>query len=417
METHLDASKVVLPSFFDFWKARKNTRYTHLVAYGGRNSAKSTTIGQALVWDIVEFPINAVAIRRVARTIKRSCFEQIKKATIQLKIDHLFKFNESEYLATYVPRGNYIMFSGLDDPLKLKSITTFKFPITTVWFEELSEIRMEDDIQIVIDSILREKLPSNLWYRFFYSFNPAPRKSHWANKKFLTQFIPDNTFVHHSDYRSNFYLSQQTLQEIENAKEQNYKLYEWRYLGKVIGGGVVPFENLVFRKITDNEVKSFDNIRQGIDWGYGGDPFAFVRLHYDKTRRKIYFLNEIYQIKLHNRIASDMIIKNKWHSINIICDPHEPKSRDEMKSYGISISSAVGGPGSVEYGEKWLDDLNEIVIDPNRTPNVAKEFENIDYQIDKDGNLLNRLEDKDNHTIDSTRYAMERDMSLGLRFG
>ena len=74
------------------------------------------------------------------------------------------------------------------------------------------------------------------------------------------------------------------------------------------------------------------------------------------------------------------------------------------------MKAAKKGSGSVEYGEKWLDDLDEIVIDPKRTPNTAKEFEDIDYQTDRDGNLKNKLEDSANHTIDSARYACEDDM-------
>src|SRR5690606_15774403 len=117
----------------------------------------------------------------------------------------------------------------------------------------------------------------------------------------------------------------------------------------------------------------------------------------------------LYGVKISNREAADWIKKKGYHTDMIIADSAEPKSVDEMKTYGIRIKGAKKGPGSVEYGEKWLDDLEAIIIDPDRTPNTAREFENIDYMTDTDGNPRAKLEDKDNHTIDECRYAMEDD--------
>jgi phage terminase large subunit len=180
---------------------------------------------------------------------------------------------------------------------------------------------------------------------------------------------------------------------------------------------VVPFSNLTFRTITDAELASFDNIRQGIDWGYAVDPFAFVRLHYDRTRRRLYFLDEYYGVKISNREAIAHLKKKLYHSVRTIADSAEPKSISELEDQGIRITGAVKGEGSVEYGEKWLDDLAELVIDPSRTPNAAREFENIDYQVGPDGEQRARLEDHDNHLIDATRYACEQDMGRpGIRF-
>jgi PBSX family phage terminase large subunit len=276
--------------------------------------------------------------------------------------------------------------------------------------EELAEFKSEDEVDTIVKSVLRAELPPGLKYSIYFSYNPPKRKQNWVNKKYNTQFLPSNTLVHHSTYLDNPFVSQSFLEEAEEDKRRNEHKYRWIYLGEPIGGGVVPFSNLVFRPITDEEVRSFDNIRQGIDWGYAADPFAFVRLHYDKRRRRLFFIGEIYEIKLSNREAALRIISNGWNDVPITADSAEPKSIAEMKTYGIKISGAKKGPGSVEYGEKWLDDLEEIVIDYKRTPNVAKEFENIDYQMDKDGNIKSKLEDKDNHTIDATRYACEDDM-------
>ncbi|MBM7631744.1 phage terminase large subunit [Geomicrobium sediminis] len=175
----------------------------------------------------------------------------------------------------------------------------------------------------------------------------------------------------------------------------------------------MPFDNLEFRRIEDEEYNNFDNIHQGIDYGFAGDPFAFVRWHFDKKKRTIYAMDEIYDVKLSNRKASEGIKSKGYEDKEILADSAEPKSIDEMKlEHGIKhIKGAKEGPDSVEYGEEWLDDLDAIVIDPKRTPNnIARKFENIDYQTDKDGNVRSKLEDADNYTIDATRYAFSNDM-------
>jgi PBSX family phage terminase large subunit len=420
----INLSEIILPEFHGFWRTIKSgvvdgIEKTFFVAKGGRNSSKSTTISIACILLLVEFPINILAMRKVGNTIEKSAYEQLKKATIFLGIQDEFIFKKSPLEIIYKKRGNKIIFHGADDTVKMKSIVTAEFPITILWIEELAEFKTEEEIQTIIDSILREKLPEGLKYKILYSYNPPKRKQNWVNKKFETQFLPKNVYVHHSDYTCNKYLSEQTLQEIEILKETNIKKYNWLYLGQPTGGGVVPFENLVFRKITEEEIKTFDNIRQGLDYGYASDPAAFTKWHYDKTRRKIYAVDEIYGTKLSNRYMVEQIKRLNCQNTKTIADSSEPKSIAEMSDLGINIAGASKGEGSVEYGEKWLDDLDEIVIDYQRTPNIAREFENIDYQMDKDGNQKPRLEDKDNHCIDSTRYSFERDMgrSFFVRLG
>lgn len=410
-------SEVILPSFHDFWKAVRDCKHpetgemlTHYVCKGGRNSSKSTTISLSCILLLTLYKINGLVVRKIANTLQESVYEQLKEAAFLLGIEDEFQFNVNPLRIIYKKTGNRIIFRGADDPLKIKSIKTAEFPIAFIWFEEVDEFKTEDALQTIIDSILRAGLPDNMQYRFFYSYNPPKRKQHWLNKKYETQFLPKGTFVHHSDYRSNPYLPKQTLDEIERLKETSKSKYEWRYLGKCTGGGIVPFDNLVFRKITDEEIKSFDNIRQGIDWGYASDPFCFLRHHFDKTRRKLYFMDEIYGVKLSNREVANEIIKRGYQNIKTIADSAEPKSIAELREYGIRIDGATKGPGSVEFGEKWLDDLEEIIIDPERTPNAAREFENIDYQIDKDGNQKPKLEDKENHSVDGTRYSLQNDM-------
>jgi PBSX family phage terminase large subunit len=402
-------SETILPNFYDFWKAVKLGLKTFYIAKGGRGSSKSTTISIIMILLIVMFPITGLVIRKVADSMRGSVYEQLKEATILLEIEDEFIFSTSPLQIIYKGRGNSIIFRGANFPERIKSIKISKFPIAAIWFEELTEFKTEDEFQVIIDSVLRAKLTDGMTYKIFISYNPPKRKQHWLNRKFETQFIPLNTYVHHSYYYDNPYLSVQTLDEIEHSKDTNIKKYNWMYLGQPTGGGVVPFENLNFRTITDEEIKTFDNIRQGIDWGYASDPFAFTRWHYDKTRKKIYAMDEIYEVKLQNPVAMKKLKELGYDRKQIISDT-EPKSIDEFRIGGFNIKGAKKGADSVEYGEKWLDGLEEIVIDPKRTPNIASEFEMIDYEIDKDGNQKPKLEDKNNHTIDSTRYAFEQDM-------
>lgn len=403
-------SEIVTPKFHSFWKASNSNEYLRYVLKGGRASSKSTHVALKLIKDMMKYPVTTLCVRKVARTLEESVFEQLKEAIDMLGVAEYWRVVKSPLQLVYLPRGNKIIFRGADDPMKIKSIKVSKFPIAFLWIEELAEFKTEDEISTIENSVLRAELPDGLFYAFYYSYNPPKRKQSWVNKKYESHMIPANTFVHHSTYLNNPHISKDFVQEAEHIKETKPEKYKWEYLGEAIGSGVVPFDNLTFRAIKDEEIATFDNIRQGIDWGYGTDPFSFGRWHYDKTRRRIYAIDELYGVKIHNREVAEWMKEKGYHSDTTIADSAEPKSVDEMKKYGIRIKGAKKGPGSVEYGEKWLDDLEEIVIDPRRTPNIAKEFENIDYAVDKDGNVLPKLMDRDNHTIDGARYAFEDDM-------
>lgn len=407
-------SKVILPAFYDMHKDIKDSKHLKYVLKGGRGSGKSSNIAIELVLDLIKNPITILCVRKVGNTLQESCYEQIKEAISILHLEAFFKFNLSPLRITYVPRGNSIIFRGADDPAKIKSIKMAKFPIATLWIEELAEFRTEEDVSMIENSILRAELPGGLKYKLFYSYNPPKRKQSWVNKRYETQFIPKNTRVHHSTYLDNPFISKDFIIEADHLKKTKVNKYKWEYLGQPIGVGVVPFDNLSFREISVGELLSFDNIRQGLDWGYANDPLHFTRLHYDKTRRRIYIFGEIQEVKLSNRAAAIKIKDHGWGDFKILADAAEPKSIDEMWDYSLKVYGASKGPGSVEYGEKWLDDLEEIIIDPKRCPKTAWEFEAIDYQVDKDGNTKNKLEDKNNHSIDAVRYALSEDMRGSL---
>ena len=403
-------TEIFLPSFQDFHKATRED-FLYYILKGGRGSSKSSHVSIELILRRMRCNSHALVLRKYGVYLEKSVFEQCKWAINMLGVEAYWKVKKSPLTLTYIKTGASIFFMGADDPTRVKSIKMSDMPISDLWIEEAAEFKTEEEITTIVNSILRAELDEGLTYKVFISYNPPKRRTHWLNKKYETQFVTSNTFVHHSTYKDNEYLSKQLLEEIEHTKKVNLKRYEWEYLGKPTGSGIVPFNNLTFRQITEDEMKKFDNIKQGIDWGYGVDAACFLRIHYDKTRRKIYILGEVYGTKLSNRELATRIKNNKWNDAIITCDSSEPKSISEMREYGLRCVGAKKGSGSVEYGEKWLDDLSEIVIDPTRCLNAAREFEAIDYETDKDGNPKPRLQDKDNHSIDCSRYALESEMT------
>lgn len=349
----------------------------------------------------MRYAVNGVAIRKTDNTLEQSVYEQIKWAIAEQQVTHLFKFNKSPLRITYTPRGNYIVFRGAQNPERIKSLKDSQFPFAIGWIEELAEFKTEDEVKTITNSLLRGELADGLFYKFFYTYNPPKRKQSWVNKKYETQFQPNNTFVHASTYLDNPFIAKAFIEEAEATKERSERRYKWEYLGEAIGSGIVPFDNLEFRTITNEEFTTFDNIRNGLDFGYATDPLAFVRWHYDKKKNGIYAMDEFYAQKVSNRKIAQWLHKKGYQSDEIHADGAEPKSIAEIKfEHNVPrIRGAKKGPDSVEYGEKWLDDLDFICIDPKRTPNIAREFESIDYQVDRDGNPKPRLEDKDNHCL------------------
>ena len=410
--TSVKLSSLMPSKFHDVWRASKSKDILNVVCSGGRGSGKSSNVAHIITQLLMRYPVNAVGIRKIDNTLEQSIYEQMKWAISEQQVTHLFKFNKSPLRITYIPRGNYMVFRGAQYPERIKSLKDSRFPFAIAWVEELAEFRTEDEVTTITNSLLRGELDEGLQYKFFFTYNPPKRKQSWVNKKYGTQFVSGNTFVHHSTYLDNPFISKEFIKEAEETKKKNEMKYRWEYLGEAIGSGITPFNNLQFREITDEEVANFDNIRNANDFGYATDPNAFVRIHYDKKKNGIYIFDELYKHQLSNRKLAEWLKEKGYDNDVIFADSAEPKSIAELKNdFGISkIKGVKKGPDSVEFGERWLDDLDFICIDPKRTPKTAFEFENIDYQTDRDGNPKPRLIDKDNHSIDAVRYAMSEDM-------
>ena len=403
-------SKVIAPSFAAVHQDIKGHGHTHYWLKGGRGSAKSSFISVEIVLGIMRdagkgLHTNAVVLRRYGVTLRESVFEQIGWAVNALGVSQLWRDSVSPMSYTYLPTGQKILFRGVDDPTKAKSIKFSKGWAKYLWYEECVEFEGDEKLRNINQSVLR----GGADFFVFYSFNPPKSARNWVNQYVAIE--REDTLVHHSTYLTvpPEWLGEQFIVEADHLKEVKPEAYRHEYLGEVTGTGGEVFANVTLRAITDEEVSRFDKLRRGIDWGYAADPFAYNVCHYDKTRRQLYIFREIHKVKLSNRAAADLI-KPEAGGARITCDSAEPKSIDEVKGYGLRVVGAKKGPDSVEYGVKWLQDLEEIIIDPARCPETAREFSGYELERDREGNFKAGYPDKDNHHIDAVRYACEDDM-------
>lgn len=406
-KTTVRLTDLIAPAFYDLHYDIKQGLHTHYKLKGGRGSTKSSFISVEIIKGMMEDPdANAVCYRKVGNTLQESVYEQLLWAIDALQVSHLWRANLTPLRLTYLPTGQRIIFRGMDDPNKAKSIKIRKGYFKYIWLEERAELDGEEDERKVLQSLMR----GGSKFVVFYSWNPPKSINNWVNQDVL--YSREDTIVHHSDYRSvpADWLGEQFLIEAEHLKETKPKAYEHEYLGIAIGTGGQVFDNVVTRKITSEELAHFDKLRNGLDWGYAADPFAFIQSHYDKTHRRLFIFGEVYQVKLSNRKAALQMIKMNPDNKLTIADSAEPKSIAELRELGINIKGAVKGPGSVEFGIKFLQDLEAIVIDPVRCPNAAREFNGYELERDKNGNFKGSYPDKDNHTIDAVRYSLEDDM-------
>ena len=403
-------SKLIAPSFYEVHEDIKHSRYTHYWLKGGRGSTKSSFVAIQIILGMMKDPqANAMALRKVGLYLKESVYEQLIWAIDVLGVSEYWHEKQSPLELIYMPTGQKILFRGADKPKKIKSTKLRKGYFKFIWYEETDEFNGMEEIRNINQTLMR----GGKEFVVFYTFNPPNRVNAWVNEEILID-RPDRK-VHHSTYLTvpRDWLGEQFFIEAEHLKKVNEKAYRHEYLGEVTGTGGEVFTNVTIRKITDEEIKIFDRIKRGIDWGYAIDPFVYIKCHYDKTRRRLYIFDEIYKVGLSNRKAAEMIKEKDPGHKTIIADSAEPKSIAEMKSYGIRIRGAIKGPDSVDYGIKFLQDLEEVIIDSERCPNAAREFLNYELEKDKDGNFKAEFPDKNNHTIDAVRYALEDDMRAG----
>lgn len=379
--------------------------HTHYDFSGGRGSLKSSTVSilvPLLLMQMDNKDCHALVLRKVGNTIRDSVYAQYIWAIGELGTADYWETKVSPMELIYKPTGQKIMFRGADDPMKIKSIKVPFGYIAITHFEEKDQFAGRPEIRNILQSTMR----GGPRYWNFESYNPPISRDNWANKDSLEERA--DRLCHKSTYLEAppEWLGQQFLDEAEHLKKTDERAYQHEYLGIPVGTGGNVFDNLELRNITDEEIAHFDRLYQGVDWGWFPDPFAFIRLYYDRGREKIYLIDEIYQNKLTNEDSGRIIAQRGYKGTRIICDNAEPKSVADYRAMGLSAQEAIKGPGSVEYGMKWLQ-RRKIVIDRRRTPNAYNEFVGYEYERNKDGDIISGYPDANNHLIDATRYALE----------
>lgn len=398
----LPASAIAF-SFFDVYRDIHAHGHTEYVFKGGRGSTKSSFVSLILIELLVNNPEwHALATRQVANTLRDSVYSQLVWAINYLGYADKFKCTTSPLEIVYKPTGQTIYFRGGDDPLKIKSIKPKFGYINMLWFEELDQFHGEKATRSIEQSAIRGGDQAYI----LKSYNPPPQVNSWVNKWLA---IPDAArYVHESDYRTvpTDWLGQAFVDMAEHLQEVNLAAYQHEYLGMATELGGLVFPNVVIRKITDEEISQFDHILHGLDWGYFPDPASYGKMHYDAARMKLYIFSEYRSQKASNKQIYDGIIEAGYDARHLlIYDSAEPKSGADLRAYGAYAKGAEKGPESVRYSIKWLQSLNEIVIDDTRAPYHAQEFLNYELEQDKDGNFISEFPDKNNHGIDDVRYA------------
>ena len=423
---NIKLSNCIIPMYDDVLEDILEHRHVHYVFAGGRGSTKSSFIGIAIPLLIVQYHnIHATCFRKIGNTIQNSIYSQIVWGIYQLGLEGLFKIPKTySNPIVYIPTGQKIYFLGLDDPHKVKSIKPEFGYIGVTWFEELDQYAGENELRTVTQSTMRG---GDVFWDF-RTFNPPISKNNWANEYAEMADTRDNTLVVRNTYLDvpRNWLGEQFFEEAEELKEINERAYIHEYLGVPIGTGGDVFQNAEDldmeqpKEILDaygNVVstvpmwQTFDHIYNGIDWGFARDPFRFVKMHFDAKKLDLYIFDEYNTVKTRNEEVFNTLYE-ELHKVRkdelVIADSAEEKSVADFKAYGAWIRGADKGPDSVRYGIKWLQGLRHIYIDKRRCPYTYKEFVNYEYEQDKDGNFISAYPDANNHSIDATRYALQK---------
>lgn len=394
---------LIAPSFYNIHQDIKVGAHTHYWLKGGRGSTKSSFFSIEIILGMMkDKKANAVVLRKVGLYLKDSVFEQLQWAIEALKVSEYWDVKHSPLELTYIPTGQKIIFRGADQPKKIKSTKVKKGYIKYIWYEEVDEFAGIEEIRMINQSLMRggEK------FFVFYSYNPPKSANNWVNAE--VKLTRDDRITHHSTYLTvpREWLGEQFFIEAEHLKNTKPESYEHEYLGEVTGTGGEVFRNVAFRKISNEEISEFYNVKRGMDFGYAIDPFAYIVMHYDRKYKRLYIFHELYKVGLSNRAAYEHIKVENKNNETVIADSAEPKSISELRQYGLRVRPVKKGPDSIEFGIKFLQDLEQIIIDDVRCPETAREFLHYELEKDAQGNFKAGYPDKNNHAIDAVRYGL-----------
>ncbi|CDZ74856.1 phage terminase large subunit [Peptoniphilus sp. ING2-D1G] len=394
---------VIGKGYGSYW----NYKGRYRVCKGSRASKKSTTTAMNMVYRIMAYPdSNGLVVRKVFRTLKDSCFSQLKWAIHRLKVDKYWKATESPLELAYLPTGQKILFRGLDDPLKVTSVAVDKGSLCFLWIEEAYEIMNEDDFNMLDESI-RGQVSNGLFKQITLTLNPWNDR-HWIKKRFFDR-QDDDILAITTNYKCNEWLDKADLKVFDEMRLHNPKRYRVAGLGE---WGVV--DGLVFENVKEERFDVEDIIEKqpdikpifGLDFGYTNDPTALFCGLLDTQNYKIYVFDELYKKGLSNKKIYQEVEKMGHRKETIIADSAEPKSIDELRGLGLTrIKAAKKGKDSILNGIQYIQNF-EIIVHPNCV-NFMTEITNYQWDKDKFENTINKPIDDFNHLMDAMRYAVE----------
>ena len=397
----IDISKKIGKGYKTFW----NFKGRYRVVKGGRASKKSTTNAQWIIYKMMQYPLaNTLVIRRVFNTHKDSTWTQLKWATNNLNVAHLWQFSKSPLEATYLPTGQKILFRGLDDPMSITSITVEIGYLCWCWFEEAFQIMDEDSFNKV-DMSIRGELPPGYFKQITLTFNPWSEK-HWLKKRFF-DVKDEDILALTTNYKCNEFLGEDDRRIFAKMKKNNPRRYNIEGLGDWgIAEGLV-YENFEELEFDYREISKQEGVNAyfGLDFGYTNDPTAFICILVNQEQNLLYIFDEHYQKAMSNSDIASMIKYKGYAKETIIADSAEPKSIDDIKKKGIRrIKAALKGKDSILNGIANIQDY-KIYVHP-KCENTLIELNNYVWD-NKDGVVLNKPIDDYNHLMDALRYAME----------
>lgn len=382
-----------------FW----NFKGRYRVCKGGRGSKKSTTTAMWIIYNMMKMPLaNTLVVRQTFNTHLDSTWVQLKWATQQLGVAHLWTFSKSPLKATYNPTGQVILFRGLDDPMSITSITVPIGYLCWCWFEEAYQVKSEDAFNKV-DMSIRGELPAGYFKQITLTFNPWSDK-HWLKKRFFDEPNDEDKLAITTNYLCNEWLGEDDIKLFNHMQTKFPKRYKVEGLGDwgIIDGLI--FDNWKIEEFDHTKIKG--ELLVGLDFGYVNDPTALICSVLDEQNKKLYIFDEHCQKGMLNDAIAQMITNKGYSKSTIIADSAEQKSIEEIKRKGIyRIKPAVKGGGSIVQGIQQLLQY-DIIVHPSCEETI-KELENYAWDVDKEGTGVNKPIDAYNHCIDALRYSLQ----------